>query len=292
MFFDGAIYTIVCSTGEQVRVEVFDSSLNVGVFLGDGRDVSGLLGNGDGAITNEFELRDGTPLGATLDFAVLYGAYADDWRISDATSLFTYGAGGRDRIKGGGGNDTIFGGDADDDLFGNGGNDLIEGGDGNDLMKGGDGDDTLIGGPGDDMMWGNGGSDTFVFSPGDGFDKIRDFKVGVDLIDLSLVTSITGFDDLVFSGKVKKVIVDYGDGEVLLAGVKQSDLEADSFIFARPERGGPGCLEARAGGRHRRRLMDCFAVRGAVSATGLTIRQDIVRSTTRPPALPKVRYRA
>ena len=596
VFFDGAIYTIVYSTGEQVRVEVFDDFLNVGVFLGDGRDISGLLGNGDGDITNDFELRDGTVLGETLDFDVLYGDYADSWRIADATSLFTYGAGedtafftdasfpkgvitlddlpdelvamaeafaaeagitdpalleaaildfaltgdkefaagasgveadpvatvepanapvlptsfgvtvdptgfiegddgatdvvftiyrlgdaseavtvdyaisggidaadlaagaalagavafaidqtvatvtiavlgdldvegaealtmaisvdgtafpdvliaapsatatianddfadasfsivaltpsvqegndtggvirfqitrsgsvfgisevdlaigpasagiaadgfdilggafpavqtlvfapgetvkiievaispdfdpednegveasltnpvgatigvaaasalildddgdisggngddildgtedgeeifgnggndiidgnggddtidggsGEDRIKGGKGNDTIFGGDDNDDLFGNDGNDLIEGGDGDDLLKGGSGDDTLTGGAGDDMMWGNGGSDTFVFSPGDGFDKIRDFKAGVDLIDLSLVTSVTGFDDLVFSGRGKKVIVDYGEGEVLLAGVKESDLDADSFIF-------------------------------------------------------------
>ena len=93
VFFDGAIYTIVYSTGEQVRVEMFDDFLNVGVFLGDGRDISGLLGNGDGDIANEFELRDGTPLGETLDFDVLYGAYADSWRITNETSLFTYGPG-------------------------------------------------------------------------------------------------------------------------------------------------------------------------------------------------------
>ena len=93
VFFDGSVYTIVYATGEQVEVELFEGFINIDVFLGDGREISGLLGNGDGDIGNEFELRDGTPLGATLDFDVLYGAFADSWRISDATSLFSYPAG-------------------------------------------------------------------------------------------------------------------------------------------------------------------------------------------------------
>ena len=99
VFFDGAVYTIVYSTGEQAKVAVFDDFLNVCVFLGTGRDVHGLLGNGNGLTSDDFQLRDGTQLGETLDFDVLYGAYADSWRITDGTggtpdtSLFTYGAG-------------------------------------------------------------------------------------------------------------------------------------------------------------------------------------------------------
>lgn len=93
IFFDGSTYTIVYSTDEQVKVDLFDGFLNVDVFLGTGRDVSGLLGNADGDTSNEFELRDGTQLASTLEFDTLYGAYADSWRITDATSHFTYPAG-------------------------------------------------------------------------------------------------------------------------------------------------------------------------------------------------------
>lgn len=93
VFFDGAVYTIVYATGEQAQVQVFDGFLNVNLFLGEGRTIGGLLGNGDGDPGNEFALRDGTALGASLTFDELYGAYADSWRVTDATSLFTYPAG-------------------------------------------------------------------------------------------------------------------------------------------------------------------------------------------------------
>ncbi len=58
-----------------------------------GRNISGLLGNADGISTNDFRLRDGTDLGDTISSATLYSTFADSWRITDATSLFTYGAG-------------------------------------------------------------------------------------------------------------------------------------------------------------------------------------------------------
>ena len=58
--------------------------------IGTGRDVAGLLGNADGDTANDLALRDGTVLAQPVAFDVLYGAFADDWRITDASSLFEY----------------------------------------------------------------------------------------------------------------------------------------------------------------------------------------------------------
>ena len=63
----------------------------------------------------------------------------------------------------------------------------------------------LEGGKGDDILWGDGilnegaqrGEDAFVFSSGDGLDRIEDFQPGVDKIILADVTDIEDFADLV-----------------------------------------------------------------------------------------------
>lgn len=68
-------------------------------------------------------------------------------------------------FRGLGGNDTIVGGIA---------NDLLYGDDGNDTMYGYEGDDILIGGTGNDNLSGDEGDDTYVFSKGDGEDRIFD----------------------------------------------------------------------------------------------------------------------
>jgi hypothetical protein len=50
------------------------------------RRVRGLLGNANGILVDDLNLRDGTP----ADPADLYTSYADSWRISQAESLFEY----------------------------------------------------------------------------------------------------------------------------------------------------------------------------------------------------------
>lgn len=93
LWFDGEALTVVWPNGEQMRVDVFDGFLNVSMYLAADRDVRGLLGNGDGAVGNDLQLRDGTVLAQPVTFADLYGAYADSWRIEDAGSLFDYAPG-------------------------------------------------------------------------------------------------------------------------------------------------------------------------------------------------------
>ena len=68
-------------------------------------------------------------------------------------------------FRGLGGNDSIVGGIA---------NDLLYGDDGNDTMYGYEGNDTLVGGTGNDYLEGGEGDDTYIFSKGDGEDRIFD----------------------------------------------------------------------------------------------------------------------
>jgi Ca2+-binding RTX toxin-like protein len=90
-------------------------------------------------------------------------------------------------------NDVITGDGQANILSGNAGNDSINGGSGIDTLNGGLGIDTLTGGPGGD-------ADTFVFQFGQSTisdltlpDRITDFAIGTDKIDLLLSTgAITG----------------------------------------------------------------------------------------------------
>ncbi|QCI80357.1 hypothetical protein E6W36_15105 [Hankyongella ginsenosidimutans] len=52
--------------------------------------ISGLLGDADGNAANDIALADGTVLTTPVVTRDLYGRFADSWRVTDATSLFTY----------------------------------------------------------------------------------------------------------------------------------------------------------------------------------------------------------
>jgi Ca2+-binding RTX toxin-like protein len=81
-------------------------------------------------------------------------------------------------------------GDGDDIFYGTLDRDFIDGGNGNDRLLGGRGDDQLAGDRGNDKLTGGSGRDTFVyenFAPQDlGRDRITDFEVGIDKIELHL----------------------------------------------------------------------------------------------------------
>ena len=94
----GSGVSIHLATGENVTVSLDTefSALDVGVALAPGAthfSVNGLLGDDSGNKTDDLTLADGTPLTQPLDPAVLYGSFADSWRVTDATSLLDYGAG-------------------------------------------------------------------------------------------------------------------------------------------------------------------------------------------------------
>ena len=144
-----------------------------------------------------------------------------------------FGGFSSDQLDGGGGNDIIFGGW---------GNDTLNGNEGNDRIFGGGGQDTISGGEGDDQLWGGWGQDNFVFSAGDGRDKIMDYSTGVrwgwfrsggDMISID-VDGIDSFEDLIATASQNRdgVVFDLGNGdELVLAHTRLAALDKDAFTF-------------------------------------------------------------
>lgn len=75
--------------------------------------------------------------------------------------------------------------DGNDILQGGGGADKLRGGNGNDNLSGQDGADLLLGGAGFDVLAGGAGADSFRFgAPIADWDRINDFAIGVDRIEV------------------------------------------------------------------------------------------------------------
>lgn len=140
----------------------------------------------------------------------LQGSNYNDTLEGDKKNNTLQGMDGDDTLKGGKGDDNLSGGAGNDKLYGEDGYDTLDGGTGNDTLDGGKGDDNLSGGAGNDKLYGgkdrdtlNGGAgndtleggdgkDTFVFAPGDGQDRVTDFKKGQDLVDLTTTDLVWG----------------------------------------------------------------------------------------------------
>ncbi len=152
------------------------------------------------------------------------------------------GGAGDDRLRGNIGNDVLFGGDGADDLRGGGSHDMVSGGAGDDYVIGNNGRDTLVGGSGDDVLFGGSGGatsdgheDVFVFDFFDngtgGFDRIRDFEDGIDLIDLTFFGFASFMDVAAMATDTGSALrIDFGGGDALylddmsLAQFDSSDL--------------------------------------------------------------------
>lgn len=151
------------------------------------------------------------------------------------------GGNGRDTINGGNGTDTVNGGNSADTINGGNGADLlngdrgadtINGGNGDDHLNGGNGRDTLDGGADNDLLTGGNGADTFVFTEGDGFDRITDFGLGNDKIDLSDF-DFAHFNQLNLVEQNNTVFIFLDENtSIELSGVNDIDeLSADDFIL-------------------------------------------------------------
>jgi len=93
--FNGNSYLIEDPDGITMAVDQFEGRLDLAAELAVGLAgrLRGLLGNFDTDPANDLALADGTGLAQPLTFDDLYGAFADAWRVSSATSLFDYGSG-------------------------------------------------------------------------------------------------------------------------------------------------------------------------------------------------------
>ncbi len=86
-------YRVNWNTGESMTVTTAGAYINDTISLtpGDAGSVEGLLGPDDGSPTTDLQLADGSVIPQPIASSLLYGAYADAWRITDATSLLNYG---------------------------------------------------------------------------------------------------------------------------------------------------------------------------------------------------------
>ncbi len=78
------------------RIDV-TGGLGVTMVLADGRTVSGLLGDGNGNRDDDFRLASGEIIDVSMTAVpvreVMYGDFADSWRVDESTSRFAYGPG-------------------------------------------------------------------------------------------------------------------------------------------------------------------------------------------------------
>ena len=127
-------------------------------------------------------------------------------------------------LRGGGGKDLIFAHEGNDRLLGQAGNDILRGGSGNDTVDGGTGNDVLIG---------EGGADRFVFAPGGGTDRIRDFEDGADRIHLAAFGFASVQEARAHATEQQgNVVFDFdGDGTLIVENVTKAQLTAADLII-------------------------------------------------------------
>lgn len=189
---------------------------------------------------------DDNLLGGTGRDVIMSGA-GEDTLNGGSENDFLRGGGQADTVNGGSGNDRLFGDAGGDDLFGGQDDDTLDGGSGmdelfgqagNDELNGNDGRDFLTGGAGFDVMYGGNQRDVFIFtdasdSPTGGLsDRIMDFAVGFDDIDLSAITA-SPFTLAIgggFSGTGPSVITNEVAGDTLIFIDIDGDASADMRI--------------------------------------------------------------
>ncbi len=230
---DGDDIIVSDSGDDQLKGGVGNDEISTGdgdetVFGGAGDDTVGYIFGADAL--------DGGEDRDLLSFA-LYGqedlvAFVD---LADGKGTGFDGTGfsvdGFEDVLGGAGSDGFFGDKLGNLLAGGGNLDFLAGRGGDDTLEGGDDDDILDGGGDDDMLKGGDGDDQFRFAAGDGADRIKGFE-DVDRVDLTAVAGLADIDDLVLTETNAGLLVDYGDGTILLLGRVRADVDGTHFLFA------------------------------------------------------------
>lgn len=186
----------------------------------------------------------------------IHGGDGDDSLIGSAGDDELHGGRGDDYISAGSAWDVLYGNSGADTLYGNFGSDKLSGGAGNDALYGGTGDDSLSGGAdadkllgmqGRDVMEGGSGNDLlrggtqvdrFIFREGHDADRINDFEVGGDLLELSkgLVGAAmrSGADVVDAHASIVngKVLFDFGGGDrIELSNLSSLEGVADGIVI-------------------------------------------------------------
>ncbi len=243
--------------GEQIGDETLINTYTVGhqktpvvtALENGGFVVSWISVNQDGAYYGVYAQQFDSQLFGTREDDLMVDSIDANWLDGragndDLSGLggndWMYGRDGDDVLYGGLGQDKLFGGSGDDRLIGGGGGDRMKGGKGDDTLMGGAGNDRLIGGAGKDVMNGGAKADTFIFrnvldSTNDAnFDRIVDFEVGVDHVDISHLSatdfSFIGADGFSGAGPEVQAIVN-GAGNTIVRIDVDGDGLAEMRIF-------------------------------------------------------------
>jgi Ca2+-binding RTX toxin-like protein len=128
---------------------------------------------------------------------VLNGGVGGDWAVFDDFVLAPVTIDlGKTAQRTGAGFDTLLNIDNvegtryADTLKGNGYANELVGNAGNDQIWGYGGNDRIVGGTGDDQLWGGTGGDRYEFARGWGDDRVGDFEVGIDKLDLRALAGV------------------------------------------------------------------------------------------------------
>ncbi len=106
------------------------------------------------------------------------------WDVPTIKQMVLQATDGADQLTGYASGDVIDGGIGDDRIDGLAGDDTLSGGLGNDNLSGGAGNDVLYGGSGNDYLDGGAGSDTYLFGRGDGHDRISNYDLTAERMDV------------------------------------------------------------------------------------------------------------
>lgn len=165
----------------------------------------------------------------------------DDQIVANRRKNDVTAGSGDDWVEGRGGHDALHGQDGSDRLYGGGGKDKLYGGDGSDRLEGGNGKDHLFGGAGIDRLYGDGGrdfltggagKDVFVFAPGQGRDRVLDFEIGTDRLDLRAF-DLDGPAEAMSAMRQagKSLVIQLDDVEISLKKIDIDDISADDLIL-------------------------------------------------------------
>ncbi|MEM9062730.1 MAG: hypothetical protein AAGD13_19890 [Pseudomonadota bacterium] len=267
--FDTATYR---NNGAPLTVDLSDPSNNTGDAAGDSYDsIEGLVGDQTFSNTLTAAATGTAMLGGDAGDSIIGGAGDDllnggggndtmaggagddTYQVDSLADVVTEAAGeGYDRVISSisltladnveagnliGTGDLNMTGNAEANwINGNSGDNSLSGGTGNDRLDGNDGNDTLNGGTGNDILEGGGGDDVFVLGPDDGVDRILDFTIGEDLIDLAATGLQFGDLELTQSGGNTVIVYDNSVnpavGILTLDNITVGNLSAADFIFS------------------------------------------------------------
>ena len=127
--------------------------------------------------------------------------------------------------------DTVAGGTGRDVIDGGAGDDRLSGRPGSDTLAGGEGKDVLNGGASNDVLSGGAGRDVFVFAASSGSDRIEDFELGLDKLNLRSFHFADATAALShFSQSIDGAAFSFGGVSVLLTGVDLTPIDGSALL--------------------------------------------------------------